>query len=259
MANQQAPERERRVVVVTGSGTGIGRAIAGAFAADSERVVLVGRRGDVLERTAEQLQAEAPDAAVTWHRCDVSVPDEVESFRQWLVGEVSPTVDVLVNNAGGTGSVADDAPLREAAALAWDLLGSNLVGTYLMVHALLPHLRRPGGRIVNISSIAALRGGGGMYSAAKAGVLGLTYSLAGDLGPEGITVNAVAPGLVLDTEFFGDRMTEERLARTVAQTPMRRPGRPRDIAAAVYYLASEDASFVTGEVLHVNGGWLFGR
>lgn len=251
--------RERRVVVVTGGGTGIGRAIAGAFATDGERVVLLGRREDVLSRTAQLLQVEAPHAAVLWRRCDVSAPDEVEGFRQWLVAEAGPAVDVLVNNAGGTGSVADDAPLREAAAHAWDILGSNLVGTYLMVHALLPHLRRPGGRIVNISSIAALRGGGGMYSAAKAGVLGLTYSLAGDLGPDGITVNAVAPGMVLDTEFFGDRMTPEREARTVAQTPMRRPGRPRDIAAAVHYLASDEASFVTGDVLHVNGGWLFGR
>lgn len=259
MAAQQASERERRVVVVTGGGTGIGRAIATAFAADGERVVLLGRRGDVLARAAGQIQADAPDAAVLWHHCDVSAPDEVEGFRQWLLGEVGPTVDVLVNNAGGVGSVADDAPLREAAAHAWDILGSNLVGTYLMVHALLPHLRRPGGRIVNISSIAALRGGGGMYSAAKAGVLGLTYSLAGDLGPDGITVNAVAPGMVLDTEFFGDRMTPEREARTVAQTPMRRPGRPRDIAAAVHYLASGGAAFVTGEVLHVNGGWLYGR
>jgi 3-oxoacyl-[acyl-carrier protein] reductase len=184
---------------------------------------------------------------------------DVEAFRAWLLAEVGTTVDVLVNNAGGVGGVADDAPLAEAARSAWDLLSGNLVGTYLMVHALLPHFRRPGGRIINISSIAALRGGGGMYSAAKAGVLGLTYSLAGELGPEGITVNAIAPGLVLETEFFGERMTEERMQRTVAQTPMRRPGRPTDIAAAVRYLASEEASFVTGEVLHVNGGWLFGR
>ena len=169
------------------------------------------------------------------------------------------TVDVLVNNAGGVSSVADDATLQEATAHAWEELGANLVGSYLMVHALLPYLLRPGGRIVNISSIAALRGGGGMYSAAKAGVIGLTYSLAGDLGPDGITVNAIAPGLVLETGFFGDRMTEARLQRTISQTPMHRAGQPGDIAAAVRYLASEEASFVTGEVLHVNGGWLFGR
>ena len=254
----QQPQSQR-LVVVTGGGTGIGRAIAGVFAARGERVVLTGRREEVLTQTAEQLQAEAPSGQVVWHRCDVSQPGEVAAFRHWLTNEIGSTVDVLVNNAGGVGTVADDAPLQDAGAYAWEELGANLVGTYLMIHALLPHLRRPGGRIVNISSIAALRGGGGMYSAAKAGVIGLTYSLAGDLGPDGITVNAIAPGLVLDTEFFGNRMTQERLQRTIVQTPMRRAGQPRDIAAAVRYLASDEASFVTGEVLHVNGGWLFGR
>jgi 3-oxoacyl-[acyl-carrier protein] reductase len=259
MENDTIDTCSRRTVVVTGGGTGIGRAIATDFAAQGERVIILGRREDVLARSTDEILALGLAGQVLWHSCDVGEPASVAAFRDWLVGTVGSTVDVLVNNAGGTGGVGDDASLDEAARSAWELLAGNLVGTFLMVHALLPYLRRPGGRIVNISSIAAMRGGGGMYSAAKAGVIGLTYSLAGDLGPEGITVNAVAPGLVLDTEFFGDRMTAERLQRTVDQTPMRRPGRPSDIAAAVRYLASEEASFVAGEVLHVNGGWLFGR
>jgi 3-oxoacyl-[acyl-carrier protein] reductase len=244
---------DRRVVVITGGGTGMGRAMSRSFASDGAEVVILGRRQDVLRDAAAEI-----GEAVRIRQCDVSDPAAIEDFRDWLMGEVS-VVDVLVNNAGGTGNLDDDFTLAQAAAYATELLAANLVGAYVMTRALLPHMRRPGGRIVNISSIAAFRGGGDMYSAAKAGLVGLTYSLAQELGPEGITVNAIAPGMVLDTEFFGDRMTEERKRRTIAQTPMGRTGTPNDIAAAVRYLASEEASFVTGEVLHVNGGWVFGR
>lgn len=253
------PTCAQRQVIVTGGGTGIGQAIAQVFATDGAHVILLGRRPQVLEQATLELHEQIPNATVSWQRCDVSSVDEVETFLQWLVHSVGDTIDVLVNNAGGSDTLAADAPLVEMAAFAQRLLANNLIGTYVMSHALSPYLRRPGGRIINISSIAAVRGGGDMYSAAKAGVIGLTYSLAGDLAAEGITVNAIAPGLILDTEFFGDRMTEERLRRTVAQIPVGRPGRPADIAVAVRYLASEEASYVTGQVHHVNGGWVFGR
>ena len=237
----------------------MGRAMAQTFAADGDHVVLLGRRPQVLEQTALDLRAQLPNAAIDWRPCDVSSAEEIGAFVQWLLASVGETVDVLVNNAGGIESIADDAPLAELAAYAQRLLASNLIGTYLMCCALIPHLRRPGGRIINLSSIAAVRGGGDMYSAAKAGVIGLTYSLAGELAADGITVNAVAPGFILETEFFGDRMTEEGRQRRVAQIPLRRSGLPADVAAAVRYLASAGASYVTGEVHHVNGGWVFGR
>jgi 3-oxoacyl-[acyl-carrier protein] reductase len=247
-----------RLVVVTGGGTGIGKAIAVKFLSEGGRVVITGRREPVLREAARELAAGA-SGEVHWHVCDVGDPEQVDAFTGWITNEVAGTVDVLINNAGGVLHVDDDASTAEMARYANETLSGNLVGTFLMVHALGPHLRRPGGRIVNLSSIAAFRGGGDMYSAAKAGVVGLTYSLAGTLGPDGITVNAIAPGVVLGTEFFGDRMTDARRERTVAQVPAGRPGRPEDIAEAVHYLASAGASYVNGEVLHVNGGWIYGR
>ena len=252
-----------RTVVVTGAGTGIGKAIATTFVAEGDVVVLLGRRPEVLSEATDELGREAR-GRVRWRQCDVSDPAQVESFAAWFTRDVSDTLDVLVNNAGG-GTLTGAKPppgstVAEAARFAHVMLATNLVGAYLMVHAARPILRRPGGRIVNISSIAAFRGGGDMYSAAKAGLVGLTYSLARELAPEGITVNAIAPGLVLGTEFFGvGGIADERRRGIIAETPSARPGEPVDIAAAARYLASPEASFVTGEVLHVNGGQVFGR
>lgn len=250
---------EPRNIIVTGGGTGIGRAIALTFATDGDHVIILGRRAEPLRQTAREAQAQTPGATITCHSCDISRPDEIEAFARWLSDEQVTPIDALINNAGGSGGGVSGDLLADTATEARSLLETNLVGVYVMTTAIRPLLRRPGGRIINISSIAAVRGGGGMYSAAKAGVIGLTYALAGELGPEGITVNAIAPGLILDTEFFGDRMTNERLARTVVQIPMGRPGRPADIAAAARYLASPEASYVNGEIHHVNGGWVFGR
>ncbi len=250
-----------RTVVVTGAGTGIGRATAAAFAADGDGVVLLGRRPDVLSQAASEIGKDSP-GRVRWRRCDVSDPGQVESLVAWFTQDVSDTLEVLVNNAGDgarAGALPPGSTVADAARYAGAMLGSNLLGAYLMVHAVRPLLRRPGGRIVNVSSIAAFRGGGDMYSAAKAGLVGLTYSLARDLGPEGITVNAVAPGLVLGTEFFGGVISDERRQRIIGETPLGRSASPAEIAAAICYLASAEASYVTGEVLHVNGGQLFGR
>jgi 3-oxoacyl-[acyl-carrier protein] reductase len=255
---REVTELPSRTVVVTGAGTGIGRAIAAAFAAGGDVVVLLGRRSKVLSDAADEIGREASDR-VRWRQCDVSDPAQVDTFVAWLTRDVTETLDVLVNNAGGPGTLQPGSTSAEAARYAYAMLATNLVGAYLMVHAARPLLRRPGGRILNISSVAAFRGGGDMYSAAKAGLVGLTYSLARELAPEGITVNAIAPGLVLGTEFFGAGIPEERRRRIIAETPAAQSGEPVDIAGAVRYLASPEASYVTGEVLHVNGGQVFGR
>ncbi len=127
------------------------------------------------------------------------------------------------------------------------------------MQALRDRLRRPGGRIVLFSSIAALRGGGGSYSAAKAALHGYAFDLAADLGPDGITVNVVAPGFVDGTEFFGGTMSDERRARLVAATLVGRGGETEDVVAAVRYLTSAGAGYVTGQLLQVNGGAFPGR
>lgn len=246
----------QRVVVVTGGGTGIGRAVARAFSLDGERVVILGRRADVLRTTAEALGGN-----VDWKRGDVSCREDVCQIVTAIVRERGP-IDVLVNAAGFARPITTDTPLEEAEARWDEVVGTNLKGAFLMSMAVAPYLQRPGGRIIHISSVAAVMGGSragsAAYAAAKAGLHGLTYALARELGPQGITVNAVAPGFIAKTGFT-EGWSEDRVRGILSQTPAGRAGEVEDVAAAVRYLASADASFVLGEVLHVNGGWIFGR
>ncbi len=245
-----------RIVVITGGGSGIGQAVAGAFTRAGDRIVVLGRREERLRAVAQAL---GPRAG--WQRVDVSQRDSVASGVAAVV-ERYGRLDVLVNNAGFVLGITTQTPLAEAERL-WDaVVDANLKGAFLMAMAVAPHLPRPGGRIINVSSIAAFTGGSRpgavAYAAAKAGLIGVTYALARELSPQGITVNAIAPGFVAGTEFTG-QWSEERIRGIISETPVGRGGQPNDIAAAVLYLASPDASFVTGEVLNVNGGWLFGR
>lgn len=250
-----------RVVIVSGGGTGIGRAIAHMFTSTGDQVVILGRRGDVLAATAAELntaRAGSPGRA-HWQQVDLTQPAEVEQAVATIVGGIGETVDILVNNAGGVDRDVSGNALADVAEQFTRDFRTNVLTAVLLSRAVAPHLRRPGGRIINFSSIAAFRGGGDSYSVAKAALHGWTYTLAAELGPEGITVNAIAPGYVADTEFFGGTMTEERRQRLVGQTLVGRAGEPEDIAEAVRYLTSDGAAYVTGQVLQVNGGALFGR
>ncbi|MFG3697112.1 SDR family NAD(P)-dependent oxidoreductase [Micromonospora sp. NPDC047620] len=245
-----------RLAVVSGGGTGIGAAVARALAGDGCDVLIVGRRADVLLATAERVNAECgrPGAAQAVS-ADLTDPEQLGGVVEAVAGR---PVDVVVNNAGGY--LGGDVSTLAGTAAHWRTnLDANVLTAVLLTEALRPALRRPGGRVILVSSIAAQRGGGGAYSAAKAALHGWAYDLAGQLGPEQITVNVVSPGYVAETEFFGDRMTPQGHVKRVAATLVGRAGVPDDIAEAVRYLAGPAAGYVTGQVLGVNGGSVLGR
>ncbi|MFB9831636.1 SDR family NAD(P)-dependent oxidoreductase [Actinoallomurus acaciae] len=243
-----------RTAIVTGGGTGIGRAIARRLAADGLDVVITGRRKQVLEETAEELGVRA----VAFDASDVAA---IEAALPALPGRV----DVLVNNAGGnifrqrpTPAEGDLAGLRDLWAAQ---LEANLLSAVLVTSALTPRLSH-GGRVISIGSIAGARGSGpgGSYGAAKAALHSWTGDLAFELGGQGITVNAIAPGYIEDTEFFGDDgPPAERRAALIGQAANGRPGRPEEIADTVAFLASTEAGNITAQVIHVNGGAFRGR
>lgn len=250
------PMKTTRTVIITGGGSGIGRAAAEAFVRKGCRVGVIGRDEDKLRQVAEKLGPLA-----TWHRADVSQRNQVLDAVKAIVEQFAK-VDVLINNAGLMQAITTEMPLEEAE-IHWDeVVGVNLKGSFLMAMATSPHLNRPGGRIINVSSISAFNGGNPIatmgYAAAKAGLHGLTHALARELSPQGITVNAIVPGFIAGTGVTGG-WSEERVRSIVSDTPVGRPGQPEDVAAAALYLASPEASFVTGEVLNVTGGRIFGR
>ncbi|MEV1111866.1 MULTISPECIES: SDR family NAD(P)-dependent oxidoreductase [unclassified Micromonospora] len=245
-----------RLAVVSGGGTGIGAAIAGSLARDGYDVLVAGRRADVLAAAAERIGVDCgrPDA-VTPVTADLTDPEQLDRVLAAVDGRA---VDAVVNNAGGY--LGGETDTLAGTAAHWRAnLDANVLTAVLLTEALRPALRRPGGRVILVSSISAQRGGGGPYSAGKAALHGWAYDLAAQLGPEQITVNVVSPGYVAETEFFGDRMTPEGHAKRVAETLVKRPGLPDDIAEAVRYLASPAAGYVTGQVLGVNGGSVLGR
>ncbi|WP_049575180.1 SDR family NAD(P)-dependent oxidoreductase [Streptomyces sp. SBT349] len=242
-----------RIVVISGGGTGMGLATAHCFARDGDTTVLIGRRAEVVNRAADAVEGAVALPA------DLSEPAQA-ARAAGEIGERFGTVDVLVNGAGGNGTLEPgpddpDAPLA-ATAHDWSVnFRGNTLTAVLLTEALRDRLASPGGRVLFISSIAAYRGSGtGAYAASKAALHPYAHDLARALGPRGVTVNVVAPGLVEDTEFFGGLMTEERRERLVGETLTHRPGTPGDVAQTLHWLASHAAAHLTSQVIQINGG-----
>jgi 3-oxoacyl-[acyl-carrier protein] reductase len=245
-----------RVVVITGGSSGIGRAMAEAFVRNDSEVVILGRREDTLASAAQEIGPRC-----SWQRADVSERVEVTTAVDAIVARFG-IIDVLVNNAGYSRGITAEMSLERAEEIWDEEMGVNLKGAFLMSLAVVPYLLRPGGRIINVSSDGAFTGAIGLrtvgYVSAKAGLLGLTRGLAREYSPRGITVNVIAPGFIAGTGS-NRQLPDETVKGIAAQLPVGRPGHVDDVASAALFLASPEAGFITGEILNVNGGRLFGR
>jgi 3-oxoacyl-[acyl-carrier protein] reductase len=238
-----------RIALVTGASRGIGEAIAKRLASEGATVLAAARTADALARVVAEIEAAGGRASAL--ALDLADTASIEAAVQSALA-AHGEIHVLVNNAG----VTEDNLVLRMSRQAWDrVLGTNLTGVFLLTQAVVKGMvRKRYGRIVNVTSVVGLMGNAGQanYAASKAGLVGLTKSVARELASRNITCNAVAPGFIATA--MTEKMTDEAKAKMTGQIPLERLGTPEDVAAAVAYLASEEASYVTGTVINVSGG-----
>ena len=243
-----------KVALVTGAGSGIGRATAIALARRGARVVVVDRTTPGGDETVEMIRAEGGEAVVIW--ADVSINEQVEAMARATI-EAFGRLDFAFNNAGIEGANAATHEFDEAE---FDrVISVNLKGVFLCMKAEIPHMLANGGVIVNCASIAGLVGfpGSSAYVASKHGVVGLTKSAALDYATSGIRINAICPGVIatpMVDRAMGD--SDESIAMINAMQPLGLPGQPEEIASAVLWLFSDGAAFTTGQAIAVDGGYI---
>lgn len=240
-----------RVVVVTGGSKGIGRSVVFKFAEEKARIIIVHYDPDevVSDQTLNALVSMGVEAES--HKVDVSSFEAVDILVKGIFSKFEK-IDVLVNNAG----ITSDTLLMRMSEADWDrVINVNLKSVFNCTNVIIRSMvKQRSGRIVNISSVVGQIGNAGQanYAASKAGIMGFTRSVAREVAVRGITVNAVAPGFI-DTEMTSV-LSEKVKEKFIQQIPLGKLGRPEDVAEAVYWLCSDAASYITGQIIHVNGG-----